>query len=432
MADPRIYRIKDAEQFRDKPKRGKKATTPDPRHSLPSLSPPPQPSTSRLPQLSTPPAEISLSPPPQHLPSPQPEPSPITPSSPAMWQPREPTPAISSDEDDEDNSDQAPPEEDEDEDEDDEDGEYEDEEGDDEEDEEDSDLDDNTYDPTADESFYSTAYANLSSITEPKTFKASQKCPESSQWKKACIEELEALKRNGTWKVVQLPPGKKVVGSRWQFKVKRNVDGSVERFKARLVAKGYSQRPGFDFTETFAPTVKYSAVRTILALAALEDMEIHSVDISNAYLNGVLEEEIYMQLPEGFEDLGNPGDVLLLQKALYGLKQAGRVWSKILADTLTKMGFTQIKSDPSVYVFLRDSFRIIIPVFVDDMTIISKSKPAIQDFIKGLSTHSKLRDLGSTTQLLGFKVERDRPSRTISLSQRQYILDMLEKYGMSN
>jgi len=95
------------------------------------------------------------------------------------------------------------------------------------------------------------------------------------------------------------------VGSKWHFKVKRNSDGSVERFKARLVAKGYSQRPGFDFTETFAPTVRYSAVRAILAIAGLEDMEIHSLDISNAYLNGVLEEEIYMQLPEGFEDIGN-------------------------------------------------------------------------------------------------------------------------------
>jgi hypothetical protein len=177
--------------------------------------------------------------------------------------------------------------------------------------------------------------------------------------------------------------------------------------------------------------VHYSAVRTILALAALEDMEIHSLDISNAYLNGVLEEEIYMQLPEGFEDLGNPGDVLLLKKATYGLKQAGRVWAKTLASTLSKMGFTQIKSDPSVYVFLRDNLRVIIPVFVDDMTLISKSKPAIQAFIQELSTHFKLRDLGPTTQLLGIRIDRDRPSRRI-FSQKQYIIDMLKRYGMSD
>jgi hypothetical protein len=165
----------------------------------------------------------------------------------------------------------------------------------------------------------------------------------------------------------------------------------------------------------------YSAVRTILAIAALEDMHIHSLDISNAYLNGVLEEEVYMQLLEGFEAIGRPGDVLLLKKATYGLKQAGRVWSKTLADTLAKMDFTQIKSDPSVYVFLRDTLRIIIPVFVDDMTLISKSSSAIQAFIKELSSHFKLRDLGPTTQLLGIKIDRDRPSRTISLSQKQYV-----------
>ena len=100
--------------------------------------------------------------------------------------------------------------------------------------------------------------------------------------------------------------------------------------------------------------------------------------------------------------------------------------------SLSHMGFSQIKSDPSVYVFLRDTLRIIIPVFVDDMTLISKSQPAIQAFIKELSTHFKLRDLGPTTQLLGFRIDRDRPSRTISLSQKQYILDMLQRYGMSD
>jgi hypothetical protein len=442
------YKVKNSEQYRDKPKRARNiasSLSPSPQPPQPSMLPPqPQPSTStfspppwsssflpHLPQLSTPPAEISLTPPPGHSPLPKSEPSPSTPSSPALWQQRNPTPAISSDDEDDSYSPaQDSPEEDEDEDQD-EDDEDNDHDGDEDEDHA-SDPNDNTYDPTADDTFYSTAFANLSSISEPKTFKASQKCPESSQWKKACLEELEAHSRNGTWKVVPLPQGKKVIGSKWVLRVKRNSDGSVERFKARLVAKGYSQRPGFDFTETFAPTVRYSAVRTILALAALEDMEIHSLDISNAYLNGVLEEEVYMQLPEGFEDIGRPGDVLLLKKATYGLKQAGRVWSKTLSDTLAKMGFSQIKSDPSVYVFLRDSLRIIIPVFVDDMTIICKSKSAIQAFIQELSSHFKLRDLGPTSQLLGIKIDRDRPSKTISLSQKQYILDMLERYGMSD
>jgi Reverse transcriptase (RNA-dependent DNA polymerase) len=134
---------------------------------------------------------------------------------------------------------------------------------------------------------------------------------------------MEAHQVNGTWEVVKLPAGKREIGSRWFLKVKYNADGSLEHYKARLVAKGYSQCPGFDFKETFAPTVRYATICTILAIAALEDLELRSVDISHAYLDGELEEDIYMQQPEGFE-VGGPEYVCKLRKSLYGLKQAGR------------------------------------------------------------------------------------------------------------
>jgi hypothetical protein len=116
---------------------------------------------------------------------------------------------------------------------------------------------------------------------------------------------MEAHRLNGTWEIVKLPPGKYAVGSRWFLKVKHHADGSPDCFKARLVAKGFSQHPGFDYKETFAPTVRYSTIHTILAISALEDLDLHSADISYAYLNGTLEEEIYMQQPEGFE-VGRP------------------------------------------------------------------------------------------------------------------------------
>jgi hypothetical protein len=129
------------------------------------------------------------------------------------------------------------------------------------------------------------------------------------------------------------------IGSRWFMKVKHNADGSLDRYKARLVAKGYSQRPCFDFKETFAPTVRYSTIHIVLALTALEDLELRSVDISHAYLNGTLEEEIYMKQPEGFE-VGGPDHVCKLVKLLYGLKQAGRVLNKTLHSALSSMGFS--------------------------------------------------------------------------------------------
>src|ERR1700719_4404883 len=127
---------------------------------------------------------------------------------------------------------------------------------------------------------------------------------ERSLWYKAAMDEIKALMDNGTFELVQLPPGRKAIGSRWVFKVKRNADGSVERFKGRVVAQGFAQRPGFDFTETFAPTAKWAALRAILALAAFEDLHLESVDISSAFLNGDLEEEGYMRQPEGFEEKG--------------------------------------------------------------------------------------------------------------------------------
>jgi transposase InsO family protein len=214
---------------------------------------------------------------------------------------------------------------------------------------------------------------------EPKSFKEAmgRPEPERSQWYKAAVDEIQALVENGTFELVQLPPGRKAIGSRWVFKVKRNADGSIERHKGRLVAQGFGQRPGFDFTETFAPTPKWAALRAILAIAAIEDLELESVDISSAYLNGELKEEVYMKQPEGFEERG-PNWYWHLLKSLYGLKQAGRCWHEKLNSVLEGLGFKRVTCEHSIWVYLKDDVRIIIPVFIDDMTIAAKSKAAIQ------------------------------------------------------
>jgi hypothetical protein len=273
--------------------------------------------------------------------------------------------------------------------------------------------------------------ANVAAVTEPATYRQSQSRPDADSWHKACQEEMEAHKLNGTWEIVELPPGKRAIGSRWHMKVKYNADGSLERYKARLVAKGYSQRPGFDFKETFAPTVRYATIRLILALAALEDLELRSVDISHAYLNGKLEEEIYMQQPEGFE-VGGPNYVCRLLRSLYGLKQAGRVWSKLLYSVLVSMGFQRVQSDHGLYIFHRDGVKIFMPVFVDDITLAGKDPSKLDSVIQELSKHFKLRDLGPTTQLLGIEIHRDRPNRSLSLSQSQFITNLLTEHGLQD
>jgi hypothetical protein len=177
--------------------------------------------------------------------------------------------------------------------------------------------------------------------------------------------------------------------------VKRHADGSIERYKARLVAKGYSQRPGFDYTEVFAPTFRQSSLRLILALSAIEDLELRSVDISSAFLNGDLDEEIYMKQPEGFHE-GGLNHVCKLKKSLYGLKQAARQWNKKLHTTLQSMGFKRLDSDRSIYIYVKDDVRIIVPIYIDDITLASKSAVALDKAVHTLSQHFKLSSLITT------------------------------------
>jgi hypothetical protein len=277
------------------------------------------------------------------------------------------------------------------------------------------------------------AYQTVAGPTAPRTFAEAMKRPDADLWQKAAQDEMDAHLENGTWELVKLPPGRKAIGSKWVFKVKHNSDGSIERYKARVVAKGYSQRPGLDFGETFAPTTKWASLRTIFALAALEDLELETIDISTAYLNGVMakDHEVYMQQAEGFQQHG-PEWVCRLLKGLYGLKQGGRLWYERLDQVLSGMGFKRTNSDHSVYVWVRGEVKVIVPIFVDDLTLASKSKAAIAEVKQELKKHFKVRELGPTSFLLGVDVSRHRPNHTLSLSQRQYTLDILERFGFQD
>ena len=265
---------------------------------------------------------------------------------------------------------------------------------------------------------------NSVSGQEPHTFKQAMQGSQSDRWRDAALLEYNTLVGNGTWEIVDLPEGQKAIGSGWVF-------SSIERFKARLVAKGYSQRPGLDYNESFAPTFRPATLRIIMALAATEDLELRSVDITSAFTNGDLDEEIYMKQPEGFH-IGSSHQVCRLRKSLYGLKQSARQWNKKLHSVLTELGFSRIESDRSVYIYSNGEVRIIVPIYIDDITLASKSPAAIDKYVQLLSQHFKCRDLGPTRFLLGVAVERDRPTHTIKLHQHQFILDLLEKYGMSD
>ena len=139
-------------------------------------------------------------------------------------------------------------------------------------------------------------------------------------------EELKMINKNGTWELVDRPKNQKIIGVKWVFRIKYNSDGSVNKLKARLVVKGYSQEYGVDFSNTFAPVARHDTIRLLVALAAKMGWKIHYLDVKSTFLNGVLEEDIYVEQPEGFQVPGCEDKVYKLHKALYGLKQASRDW----------------------------------------------------------------------------------------------------------
>jgi hypothetical protein len=206
--------------------------------------------------------------------------------------------------------------------------------------------------------------------SEPATYAEAIQSDNSSDWMDACAYEIDALAKNRTWELVDLPPGRKAVKSKWVFKLK--ADG---RYRARLVAKGFTQIPGIDFDETFSPVARFESLRLLLALAALEDWEIHQLDVKSAFLNGVLEEEIYMEQPQGFIIAGQETKVCRLHKAIYGLKQASRAWNLQFHGVLTELSFTRMYSDAGIYVYYRkgSSGPIFIILYVDDITIMGAS-----------------------------------------------------------
>ena len=169
-------------------------------------------------------------------------------------------------------------------------------------------------------------------------------------WQEASQQEYDALMQHGVWDLCELPKGQKAVACRWVYHIKTNTDGSIERYKAWLVAKGFSQKPHLDYTETFTPVAKFASLQTVLAMAAAEDMEVHSMDVPSAFLNGDLDEETYMAQPKGLAAPGQEHLVCLcrLKKLLYGLKQSPRQWYQKLHSTLSDLGFSCCASDHCV------------------------------------------------------------------------------------
>ena len=267
---------------------------------------------------------------------------------------------------------------------------------------------------------------NTDTIIEPSTYEEAMASSYSDQWLAAMNEELESLMTNQTWTLGTPPPGVTPIPVKWIYKVKRDDAGNLERFKARLVVKGFKQKEGIDYDEVFAPVSKYSTFRALMAKAAFEDLEIHQLDVKTAFLQGDLQEEVWVQQPPAFGD--GSGQACLLHKALYGLKQAPRAWHITLDAELVKLGFTASTADASLYVHnLRDVYLL---VYVDDIVVIGTTLQRVIEVKSQLMAIFEARDLGEIVMFLGIRVTRDRAARTITLSNERMVTDMLTKYGM--
>ena len=222
------------------------------------------------------------------------------------------------------------------------------------------------------------------STPEPITLKEALSSKKNEKWRDAMKDEINSLKRNNVWDLIQLPEGRKAIGCKWLYKIKYNADGNVERYKARLVAQGFNQRYWIDYEETFSPVVRFESVRTVIALATKYGLELHQMDVKAAFLNGELKEDIYMKQPEVFIEKDKDILVCKLRKSIYGLKQSARCWNTELNKQIKKMGFNQSSSDPCIYV--RDLGEVfILAICVDDIILAGENTGNIDDVKRRIS-----------------------------------------------
>jgi hypothetical protein len=234
---------------------------------------------------------------------------------------------------------------------------------------------------------------------------------------------------NNTWELVDLPEGKNLVGCKWIFKVKRKADGEIDRYKARLVAQGFSQEFGLDYKEVYAPVVRYNWV---LAIANKLNLELHQMDVKTAFLNGQLNEEIYMKQPPGYEK--EPEKVCKLKRSLYGLKQAARMWNFEIDGYLKGAGYVQSKTDPCIYVKagLKKGSVFLLALYVDDLLLATNDKEQLKAEKAALGQAFSMVDQGDAHFILGMTIERDRKRKVLKLGQKKYLQGVLERFGMQD
>jgi len=208
--------------------------------------------------------------------------------------------------------------------------------------------------------------------------------------------------KNGVWEIIPRPEDRSVATSKWIYKIKHAIDGSVDKYKARFVARGFSQLEGIDYEETFSPTTRYTTIRSLVSLAASMGWNIHHMDVKIAFMNGTID-EVYIEQPLGFEIKDRKAYVCKLKKALYGLKQAPRAWYVRVDAYLQRLGFTKSFVDSNLYIKVVNNEPVIILLYVDDL-LLTGVEGRIEECKKQLAAKFDIKDLGLMHYYLGLEV----------------------------
>lgn len=265
-------------------------------------------------------------------------------------------------------------------------------------------------------------------IIEPENY---QEAARDKAWVEAMNAELEMIDKNDTWDLVERPADKPVIGIKWVYKTKLNLDGTIQKHKARLVAKGYAQKPGIDYNETFAPVARLDTIQTIVALAAQKGWRLLQLDVKSAFLNGVLNEEVYVEQPEGYLTVNAENKVYKLNKALYGLKQAPRAWYAEIDKYLAKCKFKRSISEATLYTRKEcEGEIIIVAIYVDDIVYTGNSVRMLAEFKKDMMQRYEMTDLGLLHHFLGMGILQS--NQGIFIHQNKYAKSLLVKFGLED
>ena len=233
---------------------------------------------------------------------------------------------------------------------------------------------------------------------EPKAFKDAE---HDENWIMAMQEELNQFERSRVWTLVPASKDHSIIGTKWVFRNKMDESGNVIRNKARLVAQGYNQEEGIDFDESFAPVARLEAIRMLLAYASYKDFKLYQMDVKSAFLNGFINEEVYVKQPPGFEDYAHPNHVYRLHKALYGLKQAPRAWYERLSSFLVKNGYSRGTLDTTLFIKKTKKDMLLVQIYVDDIIFGATNPSLCEEFAKFMQSEFEMSMMGELTFFLG-------------------------------